>query len=226
MAMNPSIHPQSPTACPLFASRQEAAALLASRLAPIVPGPDTVVLALPGGGVEVGRQIASELGLSFDILVVAPITSPRAGREPLGALTGGGVRMLNFELIDRLHLTDAELRLAILRHAMRVSRRELLYRDGRPSLDLADRPVILADDGGSRCEMVRHAVRLLHRLHVDRIIVAAPVACHEAACDLGLEVDAFVTLSEPEATLPPSAWFLDFPRTSAAKVQRLMRSAV
>ena len=133
--------------------------------------------------------------------------------------------MLNFELIDRLHLSDAELRLAIVHHAVRVNRRERHYRNGRESIALADRPVILVDDGASRCEAVRQAIRLLHRLHVDRIIVATPAACHHAACDLSLEVDEFITLAETGETVPTSSCFRYFPRTSAARIRRLMCAA-
>lgn len=186
---------------------------------------NAVVLAIPGGAVEVGRTLATALHLPFDLLIVSPITAPAGGREPIGAMTSGGVRMLNFELIDRLHLSDAEIRGAILRKAVCVNRREQLYRDGRPSIDLADRTVILADDGASRCETIRNAIRLLHRRHAERIIIATPSACQHAACDLGMEADEFVSLAEAETPQPPTALFAQCQRTTSRRVKRLLHAA-
>lgn len=210
---------------PLFTNREDAGRALAARLTRYRDCPDAVVLAAPGGAVEVGRALASELHLPFDILIVSGINAPGRGREQIGAMTSGGIRMLNFELIDRLRLTDAEIRRAILHKAVRVNCRERHYRDGRPSIDLADRTVILTDDGSSRCNTIRNAVRLLHRRHVDRIIIATPAACRHDACDLGMEADEFVSLAESNAPLPPSAFFKNCPRTSSRGVKRLLHAA-
>lgn len=216
---------ETQTTKPPFTNREEAGRTLAARLSRFANCPDAVVLAIPGGAVEVGRTLATALRLPFDILIVSVITAPAGGREPIGAMTSGGVRMLNFELIDRLHLSDAELRKAILRKAVCVSRREQHYRDGRPSIDLADRTVILADDGASRCETIRNAIRLLHRRHAERIIIATPAACQHAASDLGMEADEFVSLTQAEEPQPPAAWFMQCPRTTSRRVKCLLHAA-
>lgn len=206
-----------------FGCRREAGRALATLLGKYVGDPETVVLALPKGGMEVGAEIAHLLGLPFDVLLVDRITAPGCGDTTLGAITSGGVRMLNCAMIDRLHLSDEDVRHAILNKAVRLARRERLYRSQRPSIDVADRTVILVDDGSSSCATLRNSIRLLHRQHVDHVIVAVPVTCHHSACDLRMEADEVVSLMEPSAQAPPAKWFESFPPTSSAEVRDILR---
>ncbi len=205
-----------------FGSRQEAGRILAKRLARFSGTPDAVVLALPKGGVAVGAEIARILSLPFDVMLIGRITAPGCGDTTLGAITSDGVRMLNSAMIDRLHLDDADIRRAVLRKSLQIARRERLYRNHLPSLEVADRTVILVDDGCSKCATVRHAIRLLRRQHAEHVIVAIPAACHHAACDLRLEADEVVTLMEPSSPLSPGKCFDHFPPITVAEVQRLL----
>ena len=204
-----------------FGSRQEAGRALAKRLA-VFTATDAVVLALPKGGITVGAEIARLLQLPFDVLLMDRITVPGCGVTPLGAITGGGVRMLNAAMIDQLHLSDDVVRGAVLRKALRLARRERLYRSRHPSVDVADRTVILVDDGTSSCATLSNAIRLLRRQHAEQVVVAVPVTCQHAACDLRMEADEVVALEEPAAETSPRKWFESFPPTTAAEARRIL----
>jgi putative phosphoribosyl transferase len=142
-----------------FRSRSEAGRALAKLLGNHAADPQTVVLALPKGGVAVGAEIAHLLGLPFDVLLVDRITAPGCGDTTLGAITSGGVRMLNYSMIDRLHLSEEDVRRAVLKKAVRLARREHLYHSRRPSIDVADRTVILVDDGSATSSTLRNSIR-------------------------------------------------------------------
>ena len=204
-----------------FGSREEAGRALAKRLAGHT-ATDAVVIALPKGGTAVGAEIARMLRLPFDVLLMDRITVPGCGETPLGAITSGGVRMLNLAMIDRLHLSDDVVRGAVLRKALRLARRESFYRSRRPSIEVADRTVILADDGTASCATLRSAIRLLHRQHAEHVVVAVPVACRHAACDLRMEADEVVTLEEPSVEISAGKWFRSFPPATTAEVLRIL----
>ena len=205
-----------------FASREEAGRKLAQRLAKYSNTGNTIVLALPTGGVPVGAEIAEFLQKPFDILLVEKIIAPGSDGAPLGALTGGGVRMLNSAMIDRLHLSKPEVNSAVLDGSMRLARREKRCRGKKAAIEIADRTVILIDDGTAPCEVIRAAVRLLRRQHAERVIVALPVVCHDTASDLRMEADQVVTLAEPEYSGVAGNWFEQFPMTTDADVRRLL----
>jgi len=208
-----------------FPNRQDAGRALARRLTHFMAACDTVVLGLPKGGVSVGIEIARILGLPFDVLLVGRITVPGCGDTPLGAITSGGVRMLNCAMIDNLHLSEQDIREAVLRKSLELAERERAYRSHRPSLEIADRNVILVDDGSSACAVLRSAVRLLRRQHAERVIVAVPVACHNSACDLRMEADEVVVLAEPSASVPAAKWFEHFEAPTHDDVRRMLKSA-
>jgi putative phosphoribosyl transferase len=208
-----------------FVSREEAGRNLATRLVKLHGIGNAMVLALPNGGVPVGREIARCLHLPLDVLLVEKIVAPGPGGKTLGAITGGGVRMLDWALIDRLSLSDAEVRSAVLRASMELARRESWFRNDRQSPKVADQTVILVDDGTTPCECLRNAVRLLRRQHAERVIVALPVACRHAVCDLRHEACELVTLAEPAHPATAGRWFRELPETSDAEAVAICRDA-
>lgn len=208
-----------------FPTRQDAGRALARRLTRFMASGDTVVLGLPKGGVAVGIEIARILGLPFDVLLIGRITVPGCGDTPLGAITSGGVRMLNCAMIDNLHLSEQDIREAVLRKSLELAEREHMYRSQRPSLDVTDRNVILVDDGSSACAILRSAVRLLRRQHAEQVVVAVPVSCHNAACDLRMEADEVVVLAEPTSASPAGKWFEHFETPTHGEVRRMIHSA-
>jgi predicted phosphoribosyltransferase len=205
-----------------FCCREEAGRKLAERLAGFTDSRDAIVLAMPNGGVPVAAEVARLLKVPFDILLVAKITADGCRDAELGTITGGGVRMLDCALIDRLHLSDSEINSAILKKSLELAKREKRYRGNQQSLEVADHAVILVDDGSTPCATIRNAIRLLRRQHAERIVVALPAACHHAACDLRMEADEVVTLAEPQTLIRPGKWFKRFPRTTVSEVRRLL----
>lgn len=203
-------------------NRKKAGMNLAQRLQKFSGHYDVVVLALPRGGVEVGAEIAASLKLPFDVFLVRKITTPGPEHAVLGAITSGGVRVLNSALIDHLHLTNSMVLAAVLEESMELSRRERLYRGDTPSIDVADRTVILVDDGGTPCTTIRDAIHLLRRQHVERVVFATPATCHHAACNIRCEADEVVTLSEPSKPVSVGRWLKHVHRTTDDKVSRLI----
>ena len=61
---------------PLFRNRRDAGQRLARRLVPIADRQGLVALALPRGGVPVAAEIATALGVPFDVFVVRQLGRP------------------------------------------------------------------------------------------------------------------------------------------------------
>lgn len=64
------------------------------------------MLALPRGGVPVAFEVAQALQAPLDVVLVRKLGVP--GREELamGAIAAGGVRVLNAEVVEWLHIPD------------------------------------------------------------------------------------------------------------------------
>ncbi|HUL95600.1 MAG TPA: phosphoribosyltransferase family protein, partial [Usitatibacter sp.] len=74
----------------LFRDRGAAGAILAERLRAYADKPDTVVLALPRGGVPVACEVARILRLPLDVFLVRKLGVPGHEEVAMGALASGG----------------------------------------------------------------------------------------------------------------------------------------
>ena len=59
-----------------FQNREEAGRILAAKLMIYANRPETIVLALPRGGVPIGYEIASALNLPLDVMIVRKLGVP------------------------------------------------------------------------------------------------------------------------------------------------------
>ena len=131
----------------LFKDRRDAGRQLARELLAYAGRPDVLVLALPRGGVPVGYEVASALGVPLDVFTVRKLGVPGHPELAMGAIASGGVQVLNDEVINWLR-PSADVVAGVARVELaELDRRERLYREGRPLVSLEGRTVILVDDG-------------------------------------------------------------------------------
>jgi putative phosphoribosyl transferase len=70
----------------IFADRADACRVLASKLKKYKGQTDTLILALPRGGIPVAYEIGKELGLLVDIFVVRKLRVPGHEELAMGAI--------------------------------------------------------------------------------------------------------------------------------------------
>ncbi len=117
--------------------------------------PDVVVLALPRGGLPVGLEVATRLGMPLDVFVVRKFGVP--GNEGLAMGASGGTRVLN-EVIGPLHIPESVIDATADRERRELARCERLYRDDCPILDVKGRTMLLVDDGLATGSTMRAAI--------------------------------------------------------------------
>lgn len=148
---------------------------------------DAVVLAIPRGGVPVGSAVARILECPFDIVPLLKIPIPWSPEASYGAVAMDGTMALNLPLINRLEVSMRELEMTAVMVAREAKRREHVLRRGRPFPDMADKKIIIVDDGlGSGYSMLA-AVNFVKKRGPDAMIVAAPVASEMACAMLSAE---------------------------------------
>jgi len=140
---------------------------------------ESIVLAVPAGGVAVGAVIARELDLPLDVLVVSKITPPWNSEVGYGAVAFDGTVILNEELSSRLHLSQEEIRNGIKKTEEKVNRRLKILRGNRPLPDFSKK-IILVDDGLASGFTLRVAIEALRKAGSQHIILAVPTAHKES----------------------------------------------
>ena len=163
----------------VFRNREHAGEILSEM---IMQYKDTnaAVFAIPAGGVPVGAVIAAKLQIPLDVAVVSKITLPWNTEAGYGAVAFDGTVRLNEEMASRLGLNEKVVQEGIEQTRNKVKKRVAEFREGKPPVQLAGRPVILVDDGIASGFTMLVAVEALRKAGADQIIIAVPTAQLEA----------------------------------------------
>ncbi|MFN8474113.1 MAG: phosphoribosyltransferase family protein [Anaerolineae bacterium] len=208
-----------------FQDRAEAGRFLAGKLAAYAYRPGVIVLGLPRGGVPVAAEVARALHAPLDVFLVRKLGVP--GREELamGAIASGGVRVINTSVIDALNIPAGAIDAKAKEEEVELARREKLYRDDRPPLDLTARTAILVDDGLATGATMRAAIAAARLSRPASVVVAVPVAAPPIAAEIRALADDFACVVTPEGFRAVGLWYQDFTATTDEEVRRLLAQA-
>ncbi|SDN62639.1 phosphoribosyltransferase [Pseudomonas jinjuensis] len=186
---------------------------------------DVIALALPRGGVPVAYEIATELAVRLDLMLVRKLGVPAYPELAMGAIASGGVRVLNEDVVHMHGIGERTIESVARKENAELQRRELAYRGERPAPELRGQQVILVDDGLATGATMRSAVQAVRQQAPARIVVAVPVAPPDTVAVLRGEVDEVVCPFTPELFMAIGRWYLDFSQTSDREVVDLLQRA-
>ena len=208
-----------------FADRKEAGKILAEALSSYAHKNNLLVLALPRGGVPVAYEVAKFLHAPMDLWLVRKLGVPGHEELAMGALAGGGLYVINDEVINLMRIGKNIINDVMVHERAELERRNKLYRQGRPPPDVADKTVIVIDDGLATGATMRAAIMSLCQAGADRIIAAAPVGAPSTCRDLEKDADGVLCLFTPEPFYGVGVWYDDFSQTMDREVQSLLQKA-
>ncbi len=209
----------------IFRDRTEAGKYLATKLLNYKDRPDVLVLALPRGGVPVAFEVAQALCVPLDIFLVRKLGVPGHEELAMGAISTGGVRVLNEDTVDYLRIPEHIIDAIAAEELKELERRELAYRGNRPEPNVKGKTVILIDDGLATGSTIRAAAQSLRRQQPARIIVAVPVSAPETCDEYLIGVDEIICAVTPEPFVGVGMWYLDFAQTTDEEVRDLLERA-
>ena len=208
-----------------YRNRSEAGRILAEALSNYKTNPDVMVLGLTRGGVPVAAEVAGALGAPLDVVVVRKLGVPSQPELAMGAVSGGGVKVVDQEVVRSVGLRDKEVETVAARERVEVVRREILYRRDLPPLDLNEKIAILVDDGLATGSTMRAAVGFVRQRQAKKVVLAVPVASAQALGKLQPEVDECVCLATPDPFFSVGDWYWNFlPVSDDEVVKYLERS--
>lgn len=184
----------------LAAGRALASALEGER------GPETVVVGLAHGGIELAAEVAGALGAPLDVVAVRKIRHPRQPEYGIGAVTPGtGVYVRGPDGLSEEELTHATAEAE--EQATRLDRR---LHAAHPALDLRGKTVLLVDDGLATGATMIAALRWAKAAGAARVVAAVPVAAVESLALITPEASEVVCLRAPRLFSAVGAWYREF----------------
>jgi putative phosphoribosyl transferase len=194
----------------IFQNREEAGRRLAVELMPYRNDPAGVILALPRGGVAVGYQLSLALHLPLDVFITRKLGAPDNPEYALGAVSETGTVYLNPTAVAEFCLSKADLDQMVRAQQKEIARRQNLYRQGRRMPTLADRTVILVDDGIATGSTFFASVEAIKHLKPRRLIGAIPVGPVDTIANARKRVNGLVVLATPVPFWAVGNHYVDF----------------
>ncbi len=205
-----------------FLDRHAAGKELAEKLKKFKNAENTLVLALPRGGVPVAYEIAKNLKLPLDVLVVKKLGVPWQEELAFGAITANTL-VLNHALLKQLNLSQAVIEDIIAKKKTELAIHEKRYRASLSPPSLHNKTILLVDDGIATGATMMAAIEALQQQQAKHIVVATPVAEVTIAKKIKQQVHEFICLLTPDEFDAVGKWYQDFSQTSDEEVNTLLQ---
>ena len=179
---------------------------------------NTMVIALPRGGVVVGYDISLALRLPLDVFITRKLGTPSNPELAMGALAETGYRHMNEDVIREYHVSKADVDEEILCQESEIRRRIERYRGGRALPSLKGQTVILVDDGIATGATFYASLGALLKAETAKIVAAVTVAPPRVLAELKMLVDEVVVLHTAEWFFGIGQFYQQFPQVEDEEV--------
>ena len=159
----------------VFKDRRHAGKLLAERLRDYQGDPDSIVIAIPAGGVPVAYMIATQLNLPLEVAITRKLHVPWNPEAGFGAVTWNNIVEVNKPLANQLGLSPSQIAQVIEKEREMIKKRRNFY-DREEFPDLEGKHPILVDDGLASGFSMMTTAKAVKVYKPSSITVAVPTA--------------------------------------------------
>jgi len=207
-----------------FQDREHAGRLLAAKLEAF-RSERPIVLGLTSGGIPVAFEVARLLEAPLEAVVVRKLGAPGRSELTLGAIAEGGETFVNPLILREAGLPEESAARLAEDEVAELTRRVRLYRGGRPLPHVADRTVLVVDDGVATGASARAAGRAVRQRKARRVVLAAPVIASAVEPELRPDFDEVIALEVPARLGAIGDWYEQFAKVSDDDVLKYLRRA-
>lgn len=199
--------------------RKEAGMLLSEKLEKY-QGSDSVILAVPRGGVPVGYELAKNLHLPLDIILSKKIGHPLNKEFAVGAISQDSI--IIDELLD-IPTDYIEGEIKQLRESLKDKYN--LYMGNRKPIDVKGKTVIIVDDGIATGNTLLASIEMLRKSKPKKIVVAVPVVPYDTVRVFQKKADEFVYLIASKNFRGVGGFYEDFDQVNDDQVIHILEVA-
>lgn len=205
----------------LFEDRADAGRQLAVALTDY-RGRHPVVLAIPRGGVPLGRVVADALAGDLDVVLVRKLGAPYNPEFAVGSIGESG-KVFVADYAERAGADSRYIAEEADRQRETIRRRRAQYDEVHDSVNLAGRTVIVVDDGLATGATMCAALQEVRARKPARLICAAPVASPDAVIRVRPFCDDVVCLAIEADFGGVGQFYHDFRQVEDAEAMDLLK---
>jgi len=209
----------------VFQDRRDAGEKLSEFLSDYVRS-NSVVLAIPAGGVAVAEVIKNKLSIPLDLVIVRKIQIPWNPEAGFGAINLDGYVVFNEDLLGHINLPERVISSQVEKTREVLKKRNLLFRQGRDFPSLRDKTAILADDGLASGYTMIAAIEYAKRRNPSKIVIAVPTGSQRTVKKISSLVDILYCLNIREGyPFAVADAYRDWYDVSDEEVLRIMKES-
>lgn len=157
---------------------------------------DSIVYAIPRGGVIVAEPIAKFLNAPMDLLLAHKIGHPTQPEYAIAAVSESGLLIGNAHELSSVN--QEWLQNAKKQQMQEIKRKREKYFQERGEIPLKGKIAIIVDDGIATGLTMQVGIKELKERHPKKIVVAVPVAPQSTASVIKTMANDFVAIVIPE----------------------------
>ena len=192
-----------------FSGRIEAGQSLAREMEEL-HGQKAVVLGIPRGGVIVAQPICLALEADLDIVLSHKLGAPGNPELAIGAVCEDGKLFVDESIASCMGADDSYIEREKTHQLQQMAHRVQQYREILPKTPLAERIVIVTDDGVATGATMQAALWAVRHEKPQRLIAALPVGPEDTLTKLSEHADKTICLQAPPFFSAISQFYLQF----------------
>jgi predicted phosphoribosyltransferase len=184
-----------------------------------------ILLAIPRGGLPLGRAVADVLDLPLDIVVASKIGAPGNPELAIGAVASDSSVWRNEEAFRGTGADEEYFEQEREREAENARQKADHYRGKRAEPDLTGKTVAVVDDGVATGSTVRACLQMLRETDARRIVLAVPVGPPDTIHELQELADEVICLETPSSFTGVGQFYERFDQVSDEEAMAYLESS-
>ena len=201
----------------ILKDRTEAGFLLSEKLKKY-QDTNSVILAVPKGGVPVGFVISKILHLPLDIVLAKKIGHPSNKEFAIGAVSMDSMILDEHSDIPKKYIDNE-----IIRLRQQLDEKYGRYMGDRKPLAIENKNVILVDDGIATGNTLLSCITMLRKKNPSKIIVAVPVLPFDTVPLFEKNADEFIYLTASKYFRGVGSFYEEFNQVEDEEVIQMLR---
>jgi predicted phosphoribosyltransferase len=201
----------------ILKDRTEAGFLLSEKLKKY-QDTNSIILAVPRGGVPVGFVISKILHLPLDIVLAKKIGHPSNKEFAIGAVSMDSMILDEHSDIPKKYIDNE-----IIRLRQQLDEKYGRYMGDRKPLAIENKNVILVDDGIATGNTLLSCITMLRKKNPSKIIVAVPVLPFDTVPLFEKNADEFIYLTASKYFRGVGSFYEEFNQVEDEEVIQMLR---
>ncbi|MTI79548.1 MAG: phosphoribosyltransferase [Firmicutes bacterium] len=201
----------------MFIDRKDAGIKLSLKLEKF-RNDDSIILAIPRGGIVTAYQTIKEYKFKWDLIIPRKIGSPQNKEVAIGAVTSDGIYLLNEEYVATLNISQEYIENEAFEQVDEIKRRLKKYKGNEKFPEVKDKTVIIIDDGIATGFTILAAIKSVKEHGAKKIVLAVPVAPRDTISHLEAFVDEVICLLIPDQFYAVGSYYENFEQTTDEEV--------